>query len=259
MKLRVARRRATRALLALVGIMLSGPLLVAAGGDINFDADWRTADRSSAGIAPPAATTPDAVVQVYAARAFNWRGLFGVHTWVATKPAGAGSYTVHEVLGWKQARAGTVVESRRDLPDRSWYNADPWLVREVRGPAAASLIPQIEAAVASYPHAQRYRIWPGPNSNTFVAWIARAVPALRVALPPTAIGKDYLGAGQVFGPAPSGTGYQLSFGGCFGALIARREGIEFNLLGLVLGVDLLRPALKLPGLGRVGLAEDIAG
>ena len=259
MNLRVARRRLTRALLALVAILLSGPLLVAASGDINFDADWRTADRSSAGIAPPAVATPEAVVQVYAARAFHWRGLFGVHTWVATKPAGAASYTVHEVLGWKQGRAGTVVESRQDLPDRSWYDADPWLVREVRGPAAAALIPQIDAAVAAYPHAQRYRIWPGPNSNTFVAWIARAVPALEVSLPPTAIGKDYLGAGRWFGPAPSGTGYQLSLGGWCGALVARREGIEFNLLGLVLGVDVLRPALKLPGLGRIGLREAVTG
>ncbi len=259
MTTRAARRRLTRALLVVITMLVSGPLLVGARGDINFDADWRTADRSSAGIAPPAASTPEAVVQVYAARAFHWRGLFGVHTWVATKAAGAGSYTVHEVLGWKQARAGTVVESRADLPDRSWYDADPWLVRDIRGPAAAALIPQIEAAVASYPHAQRYRIWPGPNSNTFVAWIAREVPALGVSLPPTAIGKDYLGEGRWFGPAPSGTGYQLSCGGWFGALVARREGIEFNVLGLVLGVDLLRPALKLPGLGRVGLAEDIAG
>lgn len=47
--------------------------------------DWRTASRDSAGIAPLPAETPEAVVQVYAARTFNWRGTFAVHTWVAVK------------------------------------------------------------------------------------------------------------------------------------------------------------------------------
>ena len=25
----------------------------------------------------------------------------------------------------------------------------------------------------SYPYSQRYFVWPGPNSNTFVAWVLR--------------------------------------------------------------------------------------
>ncbi|MBT4890059.1 MAG: DUF3750 domain-containing protein, partial [Rhodospirillales bacterium] len=48
-------------------------------------ADWRTASRESAGIAPVPSETPEAVVQVYSARAFSWRGFFGVHTWIASK------------------------------------------------------------------------------------------------------------------------------------------------------------------------------
>ena len=31
------------------------------------------------------------------------------------------------------------------------------------------------------------------------------------------------------------------------------EGIELNFLGLITGVDLRRPAIKLPGWGRIGL------
>ena len=81
-------------------ILLAGPILTVACGNVNLGNDWRTADRSSAGIAPDPHGTPQAVVQVYAARAFNWRGMLGVHTWIATKPRGADHYTVHQVMGW---------------------------------------------------------------------------------------------------------------------------------------------------------------
>ena len=39
---------------------------------------------------------------------------------------------------------------------------------------------QVEAAVKTYPYPDRYRSWPGPNSNTFLAHIGRAVPELRL-------------------------------------------------------------------------------
>lgn len=252
--------RRSRVLLAASGVVLAivlGPLLVWARGDVRFDADWRTADRASAGIAPAAGTTPEAVVQVYAARAFNWRGLFGIHTWIATKPARADTYTVHQVIGWQLPARGTAVDSRRDLPDRRWYDAEPWLLKDLRGDAAEALIPAIEHAVARYPYGDRYVLWPGPNSNTFVAWIAREVPGLQLSLPATAIGKDWLGDERRIAHAPSGTGWQVSFGGYFGVLVARHEGLEFNLGGAVLGVDLRRPALKLPGVGRLGLPAAV--
>lgn len=43
--------------------------------------NWRTANRSSAGIAPSPLKEKEAVVQVYAARTYNWRGYFAVHPW----------------------------------------------------------------------------------------------------------------------------------------------------------------------------------
>jgi len=39
--------------------------------------------------------------------------------------------------------------------------------------------------------------------------------------------------------------------GLFGILFAARKGLEVNLLGLSLAVDPIRPALKLPVLGRL--------
>jgi|GEM_PF-6703546 len=56
--------------------------------------DWRTASREPAGIAPDPATTPEALVQVYAARAWGWRGRFAVHSWIAVKPSNAPAFTV---------------------------------------------------------------------------------------------------------------------------------------------------------------------
>ncbi len=79
--------------------------------------DWRTASREPAGLAPDPATTPEAVVQVYSARAVSWRGWFGVHTWIAVKPSHAKAFTVHEVMGWRLKRTGTALLSRERPAD----------------------------------------------------------------------------------------------------------------------------------------------
>lgn len=245
--------RIALAIVATLALLLAGPLAVLAFGGIDLDAHWSTASRASTGLAPAPASEPAAVVQVYGARAFNWRGAFGLHTWIATKRAGADRYTVHHVLGWNLRRGrSTVSTSSGGPPDFLWFDARPGLLAEHRGPGVEAMIDRIEAAVASYPHGDRYSAWPGPNSNTFVAWIARQVPELALDLPPTAIGKDWLPPGRYLAPTPSGTGWQLSVSGLLGIAVGRSEGIELNLLGLNAGFDLDDLALRLPGLGRVG-------
>lgn len=222
--------------------------------------DWRSARRDSSGQAPDPAQTPEAVIQVYAARAVRWRGALGVHTWIAAKPQGAAGYTRFEVMGFGVARGGEAVRVRAGVADAYWYGNRPTLLRELRGGEAVDrLIARLHAEAEAYPYQHEYRIWPGPNSNTFIAHLARAVPELRVDLPPTAIGKDYLPGGGVFARAPSGSGVQLSLGGLLGLILAPEEGVELNLLGLSVGLDFAPPALKLPGLGRIGLpGEDVA-
>ena len=79
------------------------------------------------------------------------------------------------------------------------------------------------AAIERYPYATAYVTWPGPNSNTFLAWIGREVPDLRLVLPSTAIGKDFLGK-QLAARTPSGTGLQISLGGLLGIAVRRRGG-----------------------------------
>jgi hypothetical protein len=216
--------------------------------------DWRSASREPVGLAPDPATTSEAVVQVYGARTVGMRGVFGVHSWVAVKPPRADAYTVYEVTGWKLRWSDTAVSVRARAPDARWFGAAPELYAEARGAKAEPLIARIEAAAASYPFAREYRAWPGPNSNTFTAWITRQVPELRADLPPTAIGKDYL-RGQVLASAPSGRGLQLSLAGLFGLTASSVEGLEVNLLGLTFGVDPWPPALKLPLAGRLGASS----
>lgn len=242
---------ARKMLIAFLVLALSGPLLVACSGKVKFFDDWRTADRSPTGLAPDPSRVREAVVQVYAARAFNWRGAFAVHTWIATKRAGADHYYVHHVLGWLRYDGMPVVLSEIDLPDRNWYGQPPEILRDLRGPEAETAIGDIERAIAEYPWAHEYRLWPGPNSNTFTAWVGRRVPALRLDLPPTAIGKDYTGV-AILGPAPSGTGWQVSLFGLVGVTLAREEGLELQLLGVGIGLNPLDLELRLPGIGVVG-------
>ncbi|MHA1108802.1 MAG: DUF3750 domain-containing protein [Alphaproteobacteria bacterium] len=233
-------------------LLLVGPLSMAAGDSVNIAADWRHASRASAGIAPDPGATREALVQVYAARAFGWRGALAVHSWIAIKPEGAQSYTTFEVIGWYAFRGGDAINVHEGDPDRRWFGAKPEVLAELRGPAATRAIGKIKKAIADYPYKKFYRTWPGPNSNTFVAHVARNVPELRLDLPPTAIGKDFIPGGAPLALAPSATGIQISLFGLFGVLLALEEGIEINVLGLSFGVDPTGPALRLPGIGRLG-------
>ena len=216
--------------------------------------DWRTASHEPVGLAPDPARTPEAVVQVYAARTIGWRGLFGVHTWFAVKPAAAKAYTVYEIIGWRLRWSESALAVHERAPDARWFGSEPELVAERRGAGVDELIARIDKAARAYPWAGEYTMWPGPNSNTFTAWVARAVPELEVDLPPTAIGKDYSGA-KIIASAPSGKGFQLSLFGLFGLTTSAVEGLEVNLLGLTFGLNPIDPALKLPLLGRLGPAR----
>lgn len=154
--------------------------------------DWHSASRDSAGFAPLPTDEPGAVIQAYAAALWGWRGLFADHTWIAAKARGADSYTVYEVIGWRLPYAGTALRVARDVPDRHWFGARPKLLVDVRGTGADALVKKLDTAVRRYPWADRYKKFPGPNSNTFTAWVAREVPELGLRLPLRAIGKGYV-------------------------------------------------------------------
>ncbi len=214
---------------------------------------WATAARHSAGIAPdPAQFVDEAIVQVYAAPTYGWRGFLAVHPWIIYKRPGETAYTRYDVVGW---RAPQVVQRNYAVPDGLWYGSTPQLLVDHRGEHVQAMIDDIETAVASYPYANIYRSYPGPNSNTFLAHIGRQVPALKLDLPANAIGKDYRALTDPVGLSTTGSGVQVSLLGLLGVAVGWQEGLEFNVLALNFGLDLNPPALRLPLLGRLGLAD----
>ena len=218
-------------------------------------ASWYDADWSSARILAPAATDPNARILVFSARTGRWRGIFAVHSWIVLKPENAKNYTRYDLTGF-----GRPLHVNGWAPDARWFGNTPQVIADIRGPAAAAAIPKIRAAIAAYPYADfgDYRLWPGPNSNTFVASVLRAAPELDIALPPDAIGKDFRADGALFGLTGSGTGVEASLWGLLGFKLGWVEGIEVNVLSLVAGLDIRRPAIKLPGFGRIGLESATA-
>jgi len=83
-------------------------------------------------------------------------------------------------------------------PDNYWFGARPQILLDRRGPGVDALIENIRAAISRYPYPHEYRAWPGPNSNTFTAYVAREVPELGLNLPSNAVGKDFLPGSALF-------------------------------------------------------------
>jgi hypothetical protein len=222
--------------------LFSALFLIAAGARAYGDGE-------AVPLAPDPKLVREAVVQVYGARTLGIKGLFGVHTWVAVKPTDAREWTVYEVIGWRLRWSQPVVVIRNRAPDAPWFGQDAELYADKRGAGVDELITRIDEAARSYPYQRSYTLWPGPNSNTFTAWIARSVPELKVDLPATAIGKDFIG-NAVLASAPSGSGMQISLAGLLGFSASDVEGFEVNVLGLSFGIG--PSGLKLPLIGRIG-------
>lgn len=216
---------------------------------------WREASRESAGIAPKASELKEDIVQIYYARAYSWRGYFGIHPWIAWKEKEEKQYTVAQVTSWNVRKMGTAISVAKDLPDRQWFGSMPKILIEVRGKEARKIIKQVKVLIKNYPFKDKYRVWPGPNSNTFISFLIRNIEKLNIELPPHAVGKDYFGATTFASKTASETGFTLSAFGILGLTIGIAEGIEVNLFGIHLGIDFWTPALKLPIIGRLGFAD----
>jgi hypothetical protein len=231
------------------------PLLLRAAIYAAGDAprSWRDADWSSTGLLPSPQADSEARLVVFTGTTGAWKGIFSVHSWVVLKRADATQWTRYDVVGW-----GQPVRMNNWPADGRWYGNTPVELVDVSGAEAEKLIPRIEAAVKDYSYAQAgdYRIWPGPNSNSFVAAVLRAVPEVGVALPPNAVGRDYR-HGFYAGLTDSRTGVELNAGGLAALKVGWVEGVEVNLLGLVAGLDLRHPGVKLPGFGRIGVEAPV--
>jgi hypothetical protein len=248
----IFNHRLVKKFVLVVLLLIVGPMAVSSVNYLLGDrrGNWQTADRSSAGLLPKPSDHPEALIRVYAARTVRWRGIFAVHTWIVVKERGAPRYSRYDYTAW-----GEPIRVDGFAADGRWFGAIPEAVVSVNGDAAEPLIPKIRSMIENYRFRAYgdYRPWPGPNSNTFTQAVLDAVPELRAVLPPTAIGKDFPYRGAWFGLTPSGTGVFVSLGGYLGLTVGWIEGIELNVFGGVIGLDMRRPALKFPGIGRLGM------
>lgn len=84
--------------------MLAILLPIAAGAALSYAhgwaPSWRSANWSSAGLLPQAASVPEARVMILAARTGRWKGIFAEHMSLVLKPAGATQWTRYDVVGW---------------------------------------------------------------------------------------------------------------------------------------------------------------
>jgi hypothetical protein len=217
----------------------------------------------SASVAPELNSAPDpsthkaAVVQVYAARTWGKKGWLAVHTWIVTKARDENFYRRHEIVGWQLRWSDNALRSSRwnNYDNPEWYGNSATLLVEHRGAGVDEMINRIEAAIETYPYKSNYRLWPGPNSNTFTAYLGKAVPELKLDLPSTAIGKNYRPLQDPIGRSASGSGMQFSVLGLVSLSLGIEEGVEANLFGFNVEWDIFDWAIELPGLGRIGYPQ----
>ncbi|MEM1364716.1 MAG: DUF3750 domain-containing protein [Pseudomonadota bacterium] len=208
---------------------------------------WRQANWSSAGILPAVMPAADAEIMVLSARTGGLKGALSIHSWLVLKVPGEIRYRRYEVVGWGPAL-------RRDAyaPDGRWYSNEPTIRHKVTGEKAQAALPKLLAAIEGYQYGGRgdYVIWPGPNSNSFVATALRSVPELGFSTPTLGVGRD-------FAPGPmvrlDDNGIRASLWGYAGLAAGRDIGLELNFLGLVTGINPSKGTFALPGFGEIRL------
>lgn len=95
---------------------------------------------------------------------------------------------------WQTAGAGGAcvghLHCNLKAPESGVGGGPARLAAEWRDADAARLRETLEKAHEAYPFCHRYRPWPGPNSNTFAAWVLRRA-SLDFRLPANAIGRNF--------------------------------------------------------------------
>lgn len=199
--------------------------------------------------------TEDAVVIVGSAALGQPLDGIARHPWVSLRDAGSSEWERWEVMCCPdRSRFSTVKRSRR--PPESDYGGGGGDVRfhaVITGERARRAIECVRREAPRYPDRDRYRAWPGPNSNTFVDYVIRKC-GLGTDLPAPSIGKDYRGLIGVSWTS-GGTGFQIETP-VVGVKLGLTEGVEIHILGMAIGIDLWPPAIIVPvGPGRIGFAD----
>jgi hypothetical protein len=118
-------------------------------------------------------------------------GAIAEHYWFVTFDD-AGACERWEV--WQSKDAGGIsfghLHCNFKGPDDGVGGGPSRVVAQWRDEDALRLLEALKSAEKVYPFRERYLPWPGPNSNTFVAWVLGRA-GIEFALSWKAIGKDY--------------------------------------------------------------------
>jgi hypothetical protein len=125
-------------------------------------------------MAPHVASEGGCVVQLRYAALPSIFGAIADHYWFVVFDEGSGACQRWEVWHVKNAGGHCVGHVHCNLldPDADVGGGPTRIAAEWRGLAASALREVLERP-EDYPHCQRYHYWPGPNSNTFAAWVLR--------------------------------------------------------------------------------------
>jgi Protein of unknown function (DUF3750) len=192
------------------------------------------------------------VVQLRYATLPHFLRAIAVHSWFAVFDAVSGRWQRWEVWQAKDAGGTSLGHIHCDLrhPDCGVGGGPYRLAAEWHG-SAARRICAVLANAQQYPHRDRYRAWPGPNSNTFVAWVLHEA-GLHHWCDPRAIGKDYCG---LFGMRLS---FRLAYAQVetplLGVKLSLHDGAELHLLGLTCGLR-WSPIEVCTPFGRMGFGK----
>lgn len=208
---------------------------------------WNGEDCSATGLLPDPASRPDAGIYLLSARTSGLKGALASHSWIVIRKPGSRIYERYDKMGW-----GEVIWKDGFPADGLWFSNEPVIDQALEGPAAARLIPAVEAAIASYPFAVEgsYCAWPGPNSNSFIAHVLRAAPEIG-RMPATAVGRDFHPRSMV-GWHAGHRSFEVNLRGYLGLAVGRTH-LEVRILGLVGGIDLSTRSVLVPAVGAMPL------
>jgi hypothetical protein len=203
---------------------------------------------------PPSVLPYTYVVQLRYATLPHFVGAIAVHYWFAVFDMV--SHQCHRWEVWQAKNAGGKsighVHCDRRHPDSGVGGGVYHLAAEWDGSAARAICAVLTKA-QDYPHWDRYRAWPGPNSNTFAAWVLRQA-GLHYSFDPRAIGKDYMGLlGMRRSSSPACVQLETPL---LGVRVSLHDGVEVHLLGLTCGLRWSPLELYTP-FGRVGLRKHM--
>ena len=132
-------------------------------------------------------------VELRAAKIPGFPGFFADHYWLLVirgmKENGGQTCDRWEV--WQDARQNESswghLHKNLLAPCQGVGNGASRLIQQWMGDDALSIVERIESSPSNYPFIEKYRYWPGPNSNTFAQWIVRE----KMDLGKRAIGKNF--------------------------------------------------------------------